>query len=127
MALRLRDLTTEERATIERLTRSRTAPARLVERARLVWHASQGARAPAIAARLGLDGATVRRWLRRFNAGGVAGLADAPRSGRPATYTPEEIGGVLATSLTDPPTLGLPFGCWTLDRLEASRNEAPGI
>ncbi len=35
----LRALTTEERSAIETLARSRTAPARRVERARLIWHA----------------------------------------------------------------------------------------
>jgi transposase len=67
--------------------------------------------------------ATARLWLKRFNAAGVRGLEDAPRSGRPATYTPEQIGEVIATALTDPQTLGQPFGCWTLDRLEVYLNE----
>ena len=52
MALRLRDLTDEERTTIERLAHSRTAPARLVERARIIWYADQKLRVPAIAGRL---------------------------------------------------------------------------
>jgi transposase len=34
---------------------------------------------------------------------------------------------VLATALTDPKGLGLPFGCWTLDRLSAYLNEQMGI
>jgi hypothetical protein len=40
--LRLRDLTDEERTTVERLAHSRTAPARRVERARIIWRAGQG-------------------------------------------------------------------------------------
>jgi transposase len=70
---------------------------------------------------------TVRAWLTRFNRAGLAGLEDAPRPGRPATYTPEQVGEVIATALTDPQTLGLPFGCWTLDRLEAYLNEERGL
>jgi transposase len=36
------------------------------------------------AARLaGMTGQTLRDWVHRYNAGGVAGLADRPRSGRP--------------------------------------------
>ena len=38
----LRDLTEEERAAVERLAHSRTAPARQVERARIIRRASQG-------------------------------------------------------------------------------------
>jgi transposase len=71
--------------------------------------------------------ATVRTWLRRFNARGVDGLADAPRAGRPATYPPEAVGELVAASLTDPQELGLPFGSWTLDRLAAYLHEEKGI
>jgi transposase len=120
-------MTSEEGATIKRLAHSRTEPARLVERARIVWRAQQGQRGPAIARELRVSPDTVRHWLKRFNAAGVEGLRDAPRPGRPATYTPEEVGEVLAAALTDPQTLGLPFGCWTLDRLQAYLNEHKGI
>lgn len=33
----------------------------------------------------------------------------------------------MATALTNPQTLGLPFGCWTLDRLEVYLNEERGL
>lgn|SRR5262245_30595726 len=127
MAFRLRNLTAEEQAAIQQLAHSRTAPARLVERARMVWHAAQGERAPAIAQRLGVDARTVRLWLGRFQAEGVAGLEDRARPGAPVTYTPEVVGEVIATSLTDPKTLDLPFGSWSIRRLEAYLNEEKGI
>lgn len=125
--LTVRAVTADEAETLERLARSRTAPARTVERAQIVWQAHQGARVPVIAGRLDIGEATVRRWLRRFNACGLAGLADAPRAGRPATYPPEAIGELIAASLTDPQTLDLPFGSWTLDRLAAYLHEERGI
>jgi len=81
---------------------------------------------PALARTFGLCEATVRWWLPRFNARGLDGLADAPRAGRPPTYTAEEVGGVIAASLTNPADLGLPFGSWTLDRLTAYLHEAKG-
>ena len=37
------------------------------------------------------------------------------------------MGEVIATALTDPQTLGLPFGCWTLDRLQAYLNEEKNL
>src|SRR5687768_6322822 len=120
--LAVRELTEEEARSVKRLAHSRTAAARLVERARIVWLSPEGWRVPAIAAAVGRGEETVRTWLARFAAAGVAGLADAPRAGRPATYTAEEVGAVVAAALTDPRTLLLPFGCWTLDRLEAYRN-----
>ena len=125
--IRLRDLTADEQSMIERLAHSRTAEARVVERAQIIWHASQGAAAPAIAAALGLHAQTVRQWIKRFNVAGLEGLADQPRGGRPATYSPEQVAEVVATALTDPQTLGQPFASWTLDRLETYLNEEKGI
>ena len=123
----VRTLTNEETETIKRLAYARTEAARLVERARMIWLASQGTGEAAIAQELRVKVRTVRKWLTRFNAAGVDGLTDAPRSGRPATYTPEQVGEVVATALTNPQTLGLPFGCWTLDRLEVYLNEEKAL
>ncbi len=125
--LSLRPLTEEETRTVNRLAHSRTDPARAVERARIIWRAHRGARVPAIARALGLCEATVRLWLTRFNAGGVDGLRDDARPGRPPTYTPEDVGEVIATSLTPPADLDLPFGSWTLDRLAAFLHETKGL
>jgi transposase len=125
--LRLRALTAEEAQAIGRLARSRTAPVRVVERARIVDLAARGCRAPGIATELGVSERTVRRWVKRFSAQGLAGLTDAPRSGRPATYTADEVGELVAASLTAPQALGLPFGSWTLDRLAAYLQEEKGI
>ena len=125
--LRLRDLSAEEEQEIARLARSRIEPVRLVERARIIELARQGMRAPAIAAATGIAAVVVRRWISRFNAQGLAGLADAPRSGRPASYTAAEVGELIVASLTDPQALGLPFASWTLDRLAAYLHETKGI
>ena len=123
----LRPLHVDEAEMLERLAHARTEPAWLVERAQMLWRAHQGERVPAIAQALRVDDETVRRWLKRFNAGGLADLADEPRSGRPPTYTAEEVGMIIATSLTDPAELALPFGSWTLDRLTAYLHEAQGL
>jgi transposase len=127
LALQVRELTAEEHERVRRLAHSRTDPARLVERARIIWLAQQGRRVPAIDAALRRTEPTVRLWLKRFNTTGLAGLADQPRAGRPPTYTPDEVGAVLAASLTDPQRLDLPFAAWTLDRLAAYVQEAQGI
>ncbi len=125
--LRLRRLSEEEDREIARLARARTVPVRLVERARIIAQAQQGERLPDVATALGVEVRMVRRWVRRFNAHGLAGLADAPRSGRPARYSPDAVGELLAASLTNPQDLGLPFASWTLDRLTAYLNEERGI
>jgi transposase len=125
MALKGRSLTAEERTELQRRAQSRTEPARVVERARIVWAVHQGERVPAVARRLGLGADVVRKWVRRFNDEGVPGLADRPRSGRPVTYSPEQVAQVLVTAVTNPKRLGLPFGCWTLDRLTTYLHERP--
>ena len=123
----LRDLTAEEHAAVTKLAHSRSAPAQVVQRAQILWRASRGEAASAIAARLGLDGATVRKRIRRFNTEGLNALKDRPRSGRPPTYTPEQTASVIATALTKPQTLGLPFAAWTLDRLATYLHEEKAI
>lgn len=66
--------------------------------------------APAqIAELLDCHPATVRRWIGRFNAEGLAGLADRPRSGRPRLGGRRLTGRIAAL-------LGRP-GPWTLPRI----------
>ena len=125
--LSLRELTTEERAAVERLAHSRTPAARLVERARVVLAALEGERVSALGERFHITAATVYLWLHRFHERGLAGLQDKPRKGRPATSTREQAGVVVATALTDPQTLGQPFASWTLDRLATYLVEEKGI
>jgi transposase len=125
MVLRVRALTDQEREALRRRVQARTAPARAVERARMVWAVAQGERVPAVARRLGVGADVVRGWIKRFTTEGLPGLEDRPRSGRPVTYTAEQVGQVLATAATKPQRLGLPFGAWTLDRLTAYLHERP--
>ncbi len=125
--LTLRVMTDEEARTLRELAHSRTTEARLRDRARICWLASQGQRVAAIKAELGIADGTVRLWIGRFNAGGLDGLRDRRRGGRPATYPPAAVGELVAASLTDPRDLGLPFASWTLDRLAAYLHEDRGI
>jgi transposase len=120
-------MTAEEEQAVREWAHSRTVEARLRDRARICWLASQGQRVAAIKADLGLADGTVRLWITRFNANGLEGLRDRRRGGRPATYTPEQVGALIAASLTDPQALGLPFASWTLDRLAAYLQEEHGI
>jgi transposase len=120
-------MTPEEQQAIAELLRSRTAPVRLVERARIVQAAADGRSAPLIAAELGCSRPTAYAWIRRFDDQGLAGLQGRPRAGRRPTYTAEQRAEVVAATLTDPKDLGLPFGCWTLDRLRAYLHQQKGI
>ena len=123
----LRETTAAERAAVQKVAHSRTALAQSVQRAQIIWRARCGESASAIAARVGLDGETVRKRIRRFNTDGLEALKDRPRSGRRPTDRPEQTATVIATALTKPQSLGLPFAAWTLDRLAAYLHEQKGI
>ncbi|MDQ3655969.1 MAG: helix-turn-helix domain-containing protein [Chloroflexota bacterium] len=125
--LLLRPLTEAETTELGALAHGHKVEARLRDRARICWLSHEGKRVREIVARVGIRDATVRHWITRFNAHGLPGLADAPRVRRPPTSTPEQIGTVIATSLTPPDDLGLPFASWTLDRLAAYLHEECGI
>src|SRR5271157_220207 len=79
-------LTDEEQATLERWSRGRSTPARLVLRSQIVLLAAEGKMNQKIAPRLKTALKTVSLWRRRFAEQRVAGIEkDAPRGGRPKT------------------------------------------
>ena len=58
----------------------------------------EGASRAAAARACGMDRQTLRDWVHRYNAQGVEGLRDRPRSGRPPRLTPaqlEELAGLV--------------------------------
>lgn len=121
MALYVQEVTAVERAKLEQIARAKTAPVRLVERARIVLLSIAGLTVPTIAVQVGVSEKTVRQWIKRFTAARLAGLDDAPRSGRPPTYPEDAQSLVIAKARSLPPKLtdaALPPTChWTLDRL----------
>lgn len=125
--LKVRDFTMEEQRVITKLARSQTASARLVERAKILQLGSQGQTVPQIAETLGLHEKTVRKWFKRFEREGLAGLEDAPRAGAPSRYTAENKARVLQAARTRPCELGLPFASWTFERLDAYVKEQLGL
>jgi transposase len=75
----------EAHDTLEELREAvhRTSDADERDRVRMVLHAKEGQTGVAIAQRLGYTDRAVRKWIQRYNEGGLAGLKDLPRSGRP--------------------------------------------
>jgi transposase len=62
-------------------------------------------------------------WVKRFNAEGLAGLEDRPKSGRPATHVQAVRSELISLALQKPDTLGYPFKLWTLERLQKAFKE----
>jgi transposase len=89
-----------DRERLQALTRSSIAPAGLAQRARIVLLAADGESNTAIATKVGVSRPTVIGWRERYQAKGIAGLDDEPRSGRPRQI---ERAKVIATTLAPPP------------------------
>ena len=72
------------------LVRAHSTPQALVFRCRIVLRAADDDRPSnqQIAAELGCDRHTVGLWRERFAGTSLAGLQDAPRSGRPRSVSP---------------------------------------
>jgi transposase len=99
--------TEADRKELERLSKSRTEEARLVERAKIVLGCLAGRRNDEVAAEFGLQAATVGTWRKRFASEGLAGLRDRPRSGKPAVYPVPELRQRILKQLEAPPPAGL--------------------
>src|SRR4051794_25075889 len=87
-------------ARLRELTRSSSAPAGHVQRARMVLLAAEGVSNTEIGRQIGMTRQTVIAWRARYEAGGIEALADLPRSGRPAVIDEP---AVIASTLNPPP------------------------
>ena len=90
-------LSDARRARLEELVRAGSTPQALAFRCRLILRAA-AADEPSnlqIAAEFHCDRHTVATWRHRYLAQGLSGLQDAPRSGRPRSFSP------LATARCD--------------------------
>ena len=94
-----------DRKRLGRLTRSRTTPHRVVERARIVLASAAGDAGSAICTTLGVARPTVTLWLDRYEAEGLPGImTDRARSGRPKRVLPADEAAIVDRTLrTSPP------------------------
>jgi hypothetical protein len=81
-------LTRRERLALAQLLRRGRTGLWIAARARAVLLAAGGHTVSGIARLVGRDRKWVRHWLHRFARARLAGLQDAPRSGRPPTFSP---------------------------------------
>ncbi len=83
-------LDAKARSELEALVRAGSAPQALVLRCNVVLAAAQPSRPSnqEIADLLDCDRHTAAKWRERYAAHGLQGLQDAPRSGRPRSFSP---------------------------------------
>ena len=99
-------LSPEQRAQLESMASSRSLPAGLVTRVRIVLLSAAGKMNQQIARQLGLTNATVGKWRRRFVEQGVAGLHDELRPGRPRPISDERVAQLVRKTLETKPKGG---------------------
>src|SRR3954466_10103880 len=90
----------DDGARLRGLTRSSTAPAGHVQRAPMLLLAAGGFWNAEIGRQVGMTRQTVIAWRARYEAGGIAALADLPRPGRPPVI---DESAVIASTLNPPP------------------------
>ena len=106
-------LSGQEQAVLAARARSARGPYRDRLRASIVLAAAAGQANATIAAQMGVCTNTVRKWRRRFAEGGLAGLKDAPRSGRPPAFTAADRAEVVALACALPAESGVPLSKWS--------------
>ncbi|MDQ3526105.1 MAG: helix-turn-helix domain-containing protein, partial [Chloroflexota bacterium] len=114
--VRLIELDDDARTTIQDMLQQRQLTPRVRERLEMIKAADLGHDLPTIGAWSGRSVETVRRWLARFAAAGIAGLVDAPRPGRPVKADAAYLAALEQAVETAPPSLDLPFDVWTSAR-----------
>src|SRR5580692_852186 len=135
-------VTERQQAMLRQIAAASTSPVRLVQRAEVILRAFEGQENQVIAQAIGLDQTAVGVWRRRwarswrkliliecgesqaaFRRAIEALLSDAPRSGNPGKFTPEQITLILALACEPPEKSGRPITHWTARELadEASK------
>ena len=96
-------LSDEERAQLESFASSRSLSHGLVRRAKIILLSADGMSNTTIADKLGLTGATVGKWRRRYLAEGIQGLYGEVRPGRPRTISDEKVAALVRKTLKTKP------------------------
>ena len=97
------NITEDVRSQLDSISRSRSMPHSLVRRARIVLLSDGGLTNHEIGEKLGLSGATVGKWRRRFCRQGLMGLYDELRPGGPRSIDDDEVSSLIYTTLREKP------------------------
>lgn len=94
----------EDKQELVRWLRRRQMPAAEQARARIILLSIEGLSGKEIGRRVGVTTQTVSKWRTRFERDGIAGLSDAPRTGRPRTISDEKVAEVIEKTLHTKPS-----------------------
>jgi putative transposase len=104
-------ITEEQQRELQDMARSRSLPAGLTLRAKIVLSCARGQGTPAVASALGISAQTACKWRERFRAGGMMALCDEVRTGRPRTIREERVAELLQKTLATKPKAGTHWSC----------------
>jgi len=126
------DLTVRQRTALEAIVRTRKSRQSHALRAQVILQAASGMRNEHIAEALPISSRSARKWRQRWSqaAPQLADveadvddptwrdlienvLSDAPRSGCPGTFTPEQICQIIVVACASPQSCGRPLSHWT--------------
>jgi transposase len=120
-----RQPTPAERRELQRMTRQ--AVGRVSQRAHMILLSIQQRTVPELATLFTMSRASVRFWIRRFNAHGPAGLYDDPRSGRPRKVSPQVLESIVTMLQDDPRHAGYLATYWTVVMVGAALVHQLGV
>ena len=104
-----------QREVLQTLARSRTAPHRQVQRARVLLLAADGTANTQIAASVGVSAATVKTWRERFQQDGLKDLGVVrPGRGRKRQISDEKVAEIVQATLHDKPDGETHWSCRTM-------------
>ena len=111
-------LTDQEKQTLDRLRNSRTAEARQVHRAQIVWRYHSGESVSQIARALKTTRKSVLKWIdKALQMGAEAGIKDTPHKPREAVITDDAKAWVVNLACTKPKDQGYAAELWTRSAL----------
>jgi transposase len=129
-------ITERQQVVLRQIAAAPTSPVRLAQRSEIILRAFEGEENQTIAAVINLDPTAVGMWRRRwvkawhkliqiectetqaaFRRAIEDILSDAPRSGHPGKFTPEQITQILALACEPPEQSGRPITHWTAKEL----------
>ena len=128
--LRLRNVSDEEALQIKKLASSKTQPANLIQRAKVIQLLLDNPKmfVKDAAVLVGFKSPQqAGTWVKRFNENGLEGLKDKQRSGRRPIHSQNTHSCLIDLALQKPNSLGYPFALWTLERLQTAFKERNGI
>ena len=99
-------LNEDEKVQLQSMARSRSLPAGLCVRARIVLECAAGGTMRGTASKLDIDAKTVWKWRSRFVEQRLAGLHDELRPGKPRSIDDEQVAELINTTLHTRPSNG---------------------